>query len=384
LLFLVALCALSEAFVRMPLTRVKSVREEARAKGIKLPPRRDSYSKMLGDDGGVVQNVPINNYEDAQYYGNIELGTPVQTFAVVFDTGSANLWVPSSECKNCGLKPKYDHSKSSTYVANGSTFAIQYGSGPVSGFYSYDNLGWAQSSIVKQEFAEVTDVTGLGVGWEAGKFDGILGMAFQSIAVDNIITPFQQLWNQSLIPENIFSFYLTSDQTKIGELTLGGSDPAHYTPPLQWVNLTSATYWETSLGYVRLGSSSTNYASTTRVVLDTGTSTLAGPVADVQKIANALGATPVVPGEEYAILCEKARSLPPLNIQIGPYVFTINAPDYLIEEAGDPLCVLGILGLDIPPPAGPLWIMGDVFIRQFYTVFDYGNQRLGFAKSVGG
>jgi len=368
----------SDALVRIPLTRVKSVREEARAAGIKLPPRSERFS-MLGD----VQNVPINNYEDAQYYGNINLGTPVQTFGVVFDTGSSNLWVPSSQCTNCGvLKPKYDHTKSSTYAANGSVFAIQYGSGPVSGFYSYDTLGWAQSKIAGQEFAEVTDVSGLGVGWNVGKFDGILGMAFQSIAVDNITTPFQQLWNQKLIPENIFSFYLTSDPTKMGELTLGGTDTTHYTGSLAWIPLTSATYWETNMPYVRLGSDNTNYATTTKVVLDTGTSTLAGPVADVKNLAAALGATPVVPGEEYAILCEKGKTLPPLNIAIGTYVFTINGPDYLIEEEGDPLCVLGILGLDIPAPAGPLWIMGDVFIRQYYTVFDYGNLRLGFAKAT--
>jgi len=317
------------------------------------------------------------------YWTQVSLGTPPQTFNVVFDTGSSNLWVASALCTNCGrTKPMYNHNTSSTYVANGTIFKIEYGSGPVSGFYSYDNLGWAQSVIVKDEFAEVTDVSGLGtLAWAEAAFDGILGMAWPSIAVDRIVPPFQLLFAQGSITQNLFAFYLTSDPSKSGELVLGGYDPLHYTGPITYAPVTSQTYWETKLDYLKLGT--TSETTVTKVILDTGTSTLAGPVADVKNIADALGATTVVPGEEYAILCAKGPSLPDIHVGLNGVDYVLTAADYLIEEAGDPLCVLGILGLDIPPPSGPLWILGDVFIRRYYTIFDVANARLGFAKSVG-
>jgi hypothetical protein len=149
------------------------------------------WHEVTGPDG---VPVVINDFSNAQYYGPISVGTPGQVFNVIFDTGSSNLWIPGKSCGlNCGLHPQYDSTKSTTYVANGTTFAIQYGSGPVSGFLSEDSVNVGGLEVQGQTFAEINVVSGLGLGYMLGKFDGILGMAFNTISVDDIPTVYYSM-----------------------------------------------------------------------------------------------------------------------------------------------------------------------------------------------
>lgn len=248
-----------------------------------------------------------------------------------------------------------------------------------SGFQSIDSLNMGGLVVQEQMFAEVTNAAGLGAAYKLGKFDGILGMAFPILSVNNVPTPFENLVTQNLIDIPEFSFYLSNCRADAGELTLGGTDPSHYSGSIEWVPLLAATYWQISLDDLQVTGTSFVGSNEHKAIVDSGTSILTGPADEVAKIAGSLGAKEFISGE-YLVACD--YTLPNLDFVINGKTYSLTPQDYLIPD-GD-ICLLGIMALDIPFPTGPLWILGDVFMRKYYTVFDTLNKRVGFAESVHG
>lgn len=348
----------------------------AKADGVADKTQMTANYKYSSKQGSIV----VNDFMNSQYYGTISLGTPAQSFSVIFDTGSSDLWVAGSGCAllSCGLHKKYKSSASSTYVQNGTDFHIMYGSGPVSGFQSVDQLNIGGIVVENQEFAEVTDAKGLGIAYILGKFDGILGLAFPILSVNKVPTPFENIISQGLVPNSMFSFYLgTSDGDK-GELVIGGIDPDHYTGAINWVPLKSTTYWEITLEgiYLQKETESVPFVNQ-KCIVDSGTSIIAGPFAQVELIALKLGAKNFLKGE-YIIACD-APDLPDLVFRINGKTYSLSPAEYIINSGK--VCILGIMAINVPPPNGPLWILGDLFMRKYFTVFDVKNEQVGFALS---
>lgn len=323
-------------------------------------------------------HVPLSDFLNAQYFADIKIGTPPQKFKVVLDTGSANLWVPSESCTSiaCFLHAKYDSSESSTYKKNGSHFEIQYGSGSMKGFVSNDDFSIGDLKLKGIDFAEATSEPGL--AFLVGKFDGILGLAFDSISVNKITPPFYEMINQGVIDEQVFAFYLGSSKADGGVATFGGVDESKFRGKVTYAPIRRKGYWEVALDKIGFADEELELENT-GAAIDTGTSLIAMPT-DVAEILNKeIGASQNWMGQ-HTVDCSTVPHLPKLTFYLNGVPYTLEGKDYILEVQG--ACLSSFMGMDLPPPIGPLWIIGDVFLRKFYTVYDFGREAVGFAHAV--
>jgi len=332
--------------------------------------------------------IMLSNYQDAQYFGQIEVGSPPQELRVVFDTGSSDLWVSNIQGEAALHHNFYDHDKSSTYSENAgldekTEFLLEYGNGPVSGYYSEDTVTVGNMTLEKYIFAEVDDVEGFGDMWQNSLFDGVCGLGFDDLSPTT--TPLTAMVESGQLKEAVFAFYLGRDGSP-GELVLGGVDPKHYsgrfvhTPVLDMLEYGEGAkgHWAFKLDGMKIKGKAVTSAH--RGIVDSGAALMVVPLADIRNIAKLVGAIPMgsFPPFDTLYQMDCKASAPDIDVYISGTLMKLKQEDYMYIVDGQ--CILGVNGLDVPPPAGPATILGASFMRAFYVKHDVKRKRLGFAK----
>ena len=180
-------------------------------------------------------------------------------------------------------------------------------------------------------FGETLNEPGLGFAFV--KFDGILGLGFPSIAVTGVKPIFNEMVDQKVITEPVFSVYLKKDSETGGEITFGGIDNTKYTGNLTYVPVTGESKWQFTLDGLMLDDEN-GCEDGCQAIANTGTPFISGPTAAVEMVQNAIGAKKGMTGQ-YTVDCNTVPSLPSITFVVGGKKFEMKGNDYILNDAGN-------------------------------------------------
>jgi cathepsin D len=331
---------------------------------------------------------------DASYIASLEIGTPPQQFDVVLDTGSSDLWLagPSFTCTNsfCQNAPVFATSQSSSFktIASISETTITYGSGSVAGTLGSDTVTMGGFTVDAQTLLiadrESPDLV-------QSPVSGLMGLAFQALASTQALPFWQALLNGNQLSAPEMSFWLARDtSTNInssslvpgGVFTLGGTNSTLFSGDVEFTTMVSLpntnvnSFWLLSLTGVTVNGKTVQISTGDQAIsaIDTGTTLIGGPQADVLAIYTAIGGAPSkVNSGFYTFPCSTQVTV---SFSFGGSSWAINPEDFNIgpEDSTDTLCEGAIFDLDagvkLPPDSGnPNWVIGDTFLKNVYSVF---------------
>lgn len=339
------------------------------------------------------------------YYAQVSVGTPKQNFNIVLDTGSADFWVVDTACgrlNGCsfGLN-KYDSSKSSSYVGSNAPFMIQYGSGATRGTLAAETVSLAGYTINSLTFAQADAIAS---GTVEPPASGIMGMGFQSLSSSGATPFWEVLVKQGKLSSNSFSFTLARNIGTVssatatspgGIFTLGEIDKNQYTGNINYVDIPNGLENQIGLGYWTIPMDALNVnnnnipignGEATYSAIDTGTTLIGGPNAAVASLYNSIQGSQPLGGNMqgyYSFPCDADINA---SITFGGQAYPINSTDLNLGtiDASGQNCLGGFFEVgDIGGQGAPTWIVGDVFLKNVFSVYQYSPAAVGFASLPG-
>jgi len=358
----------------------------------------------------------LGNYDNVQYHVEIRIGSdcvhePQQSFQVVPDTGSSDLWVPAANCSECKAgTAKFDIAKSCQAEQIGNRITFRYGDGTVAaGGSFYDAVSIGDIEVAQQLLVQVDTMK----SDTHMKSDGILGLAHHYASDRGMRgeTFMSTLFRQHPHLPAQFSFYLTGRGSgdEKSQLVFGNPDLEHHAKESEFQYgkgeyMSTTELWLTSVWSVGWGGTGVQVTFPDRgtlgapALIDSGSSLLVLEPGVYDRLINELrwrftNCHDLPDQQIMSCDCPPANDLsriPQLVINVineqNMQFPLCMSPDEYILESVDPLtgttsCVPSIQRGSSSQPV-PL-IFGMAFMRAFYTTFDLKHGRIGFARSIG-
>jgi len=368
------------------------------------------------------------------------MGNPGQEFRVVFDTGSAHIVVPSVDCHNetCREHKQYNVHASTTAVAiNGDgsrvpkdelcdQVTIGYGTGQVKGEFARDQVCPGATSAQHEtpciEVSVIMAVEMTNNPFRSFNFDGIFGLALDSLAMTPEFSFLTRLASSSGHAKQQFGVFLTHEETgEQSEIALGGHNTNKLLTPLKWVPVAMQQmgYWQVTVKEVRIDGKVLPACEdgTCRAIVDTGTSHIGVPGPELRDFVDLLSVDVNDPMHD----CRKVRGpyleyvldtdvtlklapvdyMRPISLPVGTNVGLSNGVAVLagtrhknstsqsLAATSDGqitelrTCTPRLMPVNLPKPLGPkLFILGEPVLQKYYTVYDVAEKQVGFGLSA--
>lgn len=348
--------------------------EEQRAsvsrQGIKLIGRANEYKVVKPVQTTTVHSAGIYHDEsDFSYFVQVLYGSSKKPLYMLLDTGAGTSWVMGSNCKSeaCTIHDTFGKEDSKTLVTTNEEFALAYGTGQVSGHLAHDAVSVAGMNFEFQfGLAETTSTD-----FNHFPFDGILGLAMSKGRTDNFL---QELKENKLLKSNIFSVSLGryADGVNVGQVTFGGIDSSKYTGDISYTALSKQNGdWSIPMEDMGYDDKVAQLADKAAYI-DTGTSFMFGNPTDVAAVHKLIPGSSTEDYISYNVPCDSKA----LTLTFSGVTYKIQPNDWIVRYDGG-ICKSNIFGNEVVKGS---WLVGDVFLKNVYTVFDVDKRRIGFAK----
>lgn len=358
---------LDTASTTLPLRRVASP----------LRSRQNAYNILNSNDPKHENSVAIDqDGGDLSYMVAVSFGDSKEEYHLLLDSAASNTWVMGQDCTtdSCKTHTLFGKGDSSTLKEDSTPFSVTYGTGSAAGTLATDtiHIGTLSPSLT---FGLATNVSR---EFRSYPMDGILGIGRGTKTTDSIDAPqvMDVLASDKLIGSKTYGIHLSRSRDGLadGELNLGSLNTDRYSGDINYIECVEndTGFWEIPITSAGVDNQDSGIQGSRTAIIDTGTSYILMPQSDAEALHKKIPGSQNT-GETFFVPCDTSAVM---YFEFGTIKYNISTPDWRGGKVDSGLCRSNIVGRQTFSKSQ--WLVGDVFLKNVYSVFDFDKKSVGF------